>query len=165
MGIWFGSVHILSTTIVYVIHDLRLHPEYMEPIRKELETSYQGFERTGQGLPLLDNFIKESARLTPVESMSVHRWALHPFSLSDGTKPKVGVWACAPSTVINTSAEYYPSPSEFSGFRFVDPALLENLCNPERAQQPAPSKLTDVPDVGHWANGLVSRRRVLSHES
>lgn len=144
MAIWFGSVHILSTTIVYVIHDLCLHSEYIEPIREELETCYQDFERTGQGLPLLDSFIKESARLTPVESMSVRRCALQPFSLSDGTKLKVGEWACAPSAVINTSAEYYPSPGEFSGFRFVEAALLEDLCNPERAQQPAPSKLTDV---------------------
>jgi hypothetical protein len=68
MAIWFGSVHILSTTIVYVIQDLCLHPEYIEPIRRELETSYADFERTGQGLPLLDSFMKESARLTPVES-------------------------------------------------------------------------------------------------
>ncbi|OAL01486.1 cytochrome P450 [Phaeosphaeriaceae sp. SRC1lsM3a] len=144
MAIWFGSVHILSTTIVYVMHDLCLHPEYVEPMRRELEKSYGDFERTGQGLPLLDSFIKESARLTPVESMSVRRCALQPFSLSDGTKLKVGEWACAPSAVINTSAEYYPSPSEFSGFRFVDPALLDDLSNAERAQQPAPSKLTDV---------------------
>lgn len=55
-------------TIVYVIHDLCLHPEYIEPLRRELEASYDEFQRTGQGLPLLDSFIKESARLTPVES-------------------------------------------------------------------------------------------------
>jgi hypothetical protein len=93
MAIWFGSVHILSTvsqlhhtftahqttnmsmlrqTIVFVIHDLCLHPEYFEPLRRELESSYEEFERTGQGLPLLDSFIKESARLTPVESSRSH---------------------------------------------------------------------------------------------
>lgn len=55
-------------TIVYVIHDLCLHPEYIEPLRNELKASYAEFEHTGRGLPLLDSFIKESARLTPVES-------------------------------------------------------------------------------------------------
>jgi hypothetical protein len=40
----------------------------VEPIRDELENQYSHFERVGQGLPLLDSFIKESARLTPVES-------------------------------------------------------------------------------------------------
>ena len=68
MAIWFGSVHILSTTIVYVLHDLCLHPEYVEPLRKEIQADYDEFERTSRGLPLLDSFIKESARLSPVES-------------------------------------------------------------------------------------------------
>ncbi|KAI1760843.1 cytochrome P450 [Hypoxylon sp. FL1150] len=135
MAIWFGL------TIVYVIHDLCLHPEYVKPLRRELETSYEEFERTGQGLPLLDSFIKESARLTPVESMSVRRCALQPFSLSDGTKINVGEWACAPSGAINIDPQYYPSPEEFSGFRFVDSAILSSAAS---TTQPKPSKLTDV---------------------
>ncbi|CAH0024714.1 unnamed protein product [Clonostachys rhizophaga] len=147
MAIWFGSVHILSMTIVYVIHDLCLHPEYIDPIRRELEASYDEFERTGHGLPLLDSFIKESARLTPVESMSVRRCALRPFSMSDGTKLEVGEWACAPAGAINTREDYYPSPKSFSGFRFVDPALLAAVdedTNPPAARQAKHSKLTDV---------------------
>lgn len=55
-------------TITFAIHDLCLHPEYVEPLRKELQESYEEFEHTGKGLPLLDSFIKESARLTPVEA-------------------------------------------------------------------------------------------------
>ncbi|KAI9647910.1 hypothetical protein NHQ30_004299 [Ciborinia camelliae] len=66
--IWFGSVHILSTTIVYAIHDLCFHPEDIGPMREELKDQYAEFERSGKGLPLLDSFMKESARLTPVES-------------------------------------------------------------------------------------------------
>ncbi|KAI0552037.1 cytochrome P450 [Xylaria curta] len=133
-------------TIVYVIHDLCLHPEYIEPIRQELETSYEHFERTGLGLPLLDSFIKESTRLTPVESMSVRRRALQPFSLSDGTKVAIGEWACASSGAINTHGEYYPSPETFSGFRFVEPSTLSNsqAFSTPTATQPKPSKLTDV---------------------
>ncbi|KAM7192968.1 cytochrome P450 [Naviculisporaceae sp. PSN 640] len=131
MAIWFGSVHILSTTIVYAIHDLCLHPEYVEPLRQELETCYKEFERTGGrdagALPLLDSFLKESARLTPVESMSVRRCALQPYSLSTGTHSlEVGDWACAPSGAINLSAMYYTSPDEFSGFRFVPPFMVPN---------------------------------------
>ncbi|KAI0490488.1 cytochrome P450 [Xylaria cf. heliscus] len=140
MAIWFGS------TIIYVIHDLCLYPEYIEPIRRELEASYEQFERTGQGLPLLDSFIKESTRLTPVESMSVRRRALQPFTLSDGTKVSVGEWACAPLAAINTHAQYYPSPETFSGFRFVDPAILSDTQEypTPPAMQTKPSKLTDV---------------------
>ncbi|KAK6063444.1 cytochrome p450 [Seiridium cupressi] len=133
-------------TIVYVIQDLSLHPEYIEPIRRELQQSYTDFERTGRGLPLLDSFIKESARLTPVESISVRRCALQPFSLSDGTKVGVGDWACPPSGAINNSAEYYPSPQEFSGFRFVDPKILLEMdgITPSAAMQSKPTKITDA---------------------
>jgi len=70
-----------NQTIVYVIHDLCLHPEYIEPLRRELETSYEEFQRTGQGLPLLDSFIKESARLTPVESSKSIFWFLLSLNL------------------------------------------------------------------------------------
>ncbi|KAI9148716.1 Cytochrome P475 monooxygenase [Paramyrothecium foliicola] len=147
MAIWFGSVHILSTTIVYVVHDLCLHPEYIEPLRAELKASFKEFERTGKGLPLLDSFIKESSRLTPVESMSVRRRALKPFQLSGGTRVETGEWICAASGSINTSPEYYPSPLEFSGFRFVESALSaedRESCVESAVKQPKPSKLTDV---------------------
>lgn len=98
LAIWFGSVHAFSTvsfiissvlstathwtasallnytdlclqTITFAIHDLCLHPKYVEPLRKELQSSeYTLFEQTGKGLPLIDSFLKESARLTPAES-------------------------------------------------------------------------------------------------
>ena len=89
MAIWFGSVHALSTvsyllsnclslisnnsanskTITFAIHDLCLHPEYVGPLREELQgNQYAEFEQTARGLPLLDSFVKESARLTPVEA-------------------------------------------------------------------------------------------------
>jgi cytochrome P450 len=78
----------------------------------------------------------------------VRRRALQPFSLSDGSKLAVGEWACAPSGAINRSAEYYPSPDEFSGFRFVDTAHLpdadDELARSATAQQPKSSKLTDI---------------------
>ncbi len=54
--------------MVFAIHDLCLHPEYVEPLRNELKSQYHDFAASGRGLPLLDSFIKESTRLTPVES-------------------------------------------------------------------------------------------------
>lgn len=51
------------------MHDICLHPEYVSAIRAELESGeWESFEKSGRGLPLLDGFIKESARTTPVES-------------------------------------------------------------------------------------------------
>ncbi|KXX75838.1 Ent-kaurene oxidase [Madurella mycetomatis] len=149
MAIWFGSVHILTTTIVYAVQDLCLHPEYIDPIRRELESDYAEFERTAKGLPLLDSFLRESARLTPVESMSTRRRALQPFTFSDGTALNVGDWACSPSGVMMRDPSQFPSPERFDGFRFVDPAVLENLdrpldpqAQPKTSQKPA--QFTDI---------------------
>lgn len=66
--------------------------------------------------------------------------------MSDGTKIGVGEWACVPSGVINTDPAHYPSPDEFSGFRFVDPVILHEVdgVSTPAAMQPGPSKLTDV---------------------
>lgn len=61
-----------TQTITFAIHDICLHPEYVEPLRREHDDQYSVFERTAQGLPLLDSFIKESARLTPVEASKYH---------------------------------------------------------------------------------------------
>lgn len=58
----------MPQTITFAIEDLCLHPEYVSPLREELAGGYGDFEKTGQGLPFLDSFIKESARMTPVEA-------------------------------------------------------------------------------------------------
>jgi cytochrome P450 len=70
IALWFGSVHITSTTACFVLFDLCSHPEYIEPLRQEFEaTGWEAFQKSGgKLLPLMDSFMKESARLTPVES-------------------------------------------------------------------------------------------------
>ncbi|KAL3462038.1 cytochrome P450 [Aspergillus heterothallicus] len=168
MAIWFGSVHALTTTITFAIHDLCLHRDYMEPLRAELGAEYDQFLETGRGLPLLDSFIKESARLTPVESMSTRRQATAPFEFSDGTKLAVGDWACTPVKAIMQSEALYPSPLEFHGFRFIDPAVAPNAymnsiekdCKARSAlfkvAQPTPSGLCDADNSWHvWGTGRM----------
>ncbi|KAF1852230.1 cytochrome P450 [Cucurbitaria berberidis CBS 394.84] len=157
MAIWFGSVHAMSTTAVFAVQDLCIHPEYISPIRKELESSeYAEFEQTARGLPLLDSFIKESARLTPVESISTRRQALKPFSLSNGTQLAVGDWACTPVKALMRA--HYPQPLDFNGFRFVDPKMFNNQdMSINEAFQLHASKLTDVGNTYHvWGTGRMT---------
>ena len=89
MALWFGSIHGLSIvrkilkpldvhladesivpkTTTYALFDLCRHPEYVEPLRKELKgPEYHKFVATTDGLPLLDSFVKESARMHPIDS-------------------------------------------------------------------------------------------------
>ncbi|KAI3390484.1 hypothetical protein diail_9512, partial [Diaporthe ilicicola] len=54
----------------FALFDLCLHPEYISPLRDEIErTGWEEFDQSqGKLFPLMDSFMKESARLTPVES-------------------------------------------------------------------------------------------------
>ncbi|KAF2832236.1 cytochrome P450 [Ophiobolus disseminans] len=159
MAIWFGSVHAVSTTVTFAIHDLCIHPEYVEPLRRECQTQYADFERTGAGtaLPLLDSFIKESARLTPVESLSTRRSALQPFSLADGSHVNVGDWFCTPVRAIMTNPVDYPEALSFSGFRFADPKLVSASANFSAVMQKKPTKLTDADMTYHvWGTGRMA---------
>ncbi|KAF2031754.1 cytochrome P450 [Setomelanomma holmii] len=161
MAIWFGSVHAVSTTVTFAIHDLCLHPEYVKPLRKECNTRYAAFERTGTGLPLLDSFIKESARLTPVESLSTRRYALQPFTLADGSHVNTGDWFCTPVRAIMTNPADYPEALQFSGFRFADPSLVRSVSdkniNFDQVMQKKPTKLTDADMTYHvWGTGRMA---------
>ncbi|OTA76492.1 hypothetical protein M434DRAFT_38836 [Hypoxylon sp. CO27-5] len=155
MAIWFGSVHAVSTTVTFAIQDLCLHPGYVGPLRRELANEYTSFTQTGRGLPLLDSFIKESARLTPVESQSTRRAAIQPFTFSNGTRLEVGDWACTPVRDIMQDSQFYPEPHQFNGFRFVDPELASRA-EDIQPLQPKPSKLTDADNTFHvWGTGRM----------
>jgi cytochrome P450 len=88
--------------------------------------------------------------------VSTRRYALQPFTLSDGTVLKVGDWACTPVRAIMQHEHYYPEPRLFYGFRFVDPSLLDND-GKLKVSQPRPSKLTDVDNTWHvWGTGRMA---------
>ncbi|KAL7939325.1 cytochrome P450 [Trichoderma chlorosporum] len=158
MALWFGSVHITSTTACFALHHLCIHSEYIEPLRNEIEsTGWAKFEKSGgRGFPLLDSFMKESARMNPVESVSSRRMALKPFQLSDGSRIEPGEWICTAPRGMMSDARFYTDPLKFQGFRFVDPDLLNRkhsgISNDE-ATQDAPSKFTDINHWQLWGTG------------
>ncbi|KAI1130043.1 cytochrome P450 [Nemania abortiva] len=157
MAVWFGSVHITSTTTCFALFDLCLHPEYLDPLRKEIEsTTWEAFEKSGGNLfPLMDSFMKESARLTPVESVSTRRKATQPFKLADGTKVKVGQWICSAVRGMNLDPDNYSQVDEFHGFRFVPQNVLERSLSGNQISFQAldtPSKFVDL-DWQLWGTG------------
>lgn len=55
--------------LLIALYDLCLHPEYVEPLRREAEQRAQsGYSDEEENMPLLDSFLKESARLGPTDS-------------------------------------------------------------------------------------------------
>ncbi|KAI0384947.1 cytochrome P450 [Hypomontagnella monticulosa] len=156
IAIWFGSVHALSATITYVLFDLCDQPEYIEPLRKEVEgPEFDHFMSTTKGLSLLDSFMKESSRLSPIEAMSGRRQALKDYTFSDGTRVKKGDWACVPAKAILRDETHFPHATRFEGFRFAPrdeiPGNLETVSQPE-----GPSRYSDLSDNYHsWGVGGI----------
>ena len=56
-------------TLVYAIYNLCVYPEYVEPLRNEIvEASSANHNNPYEHMPLLDSFLRESARMNPLDA-------------------------------------------------------------------------------------------------
>lgn len=64
--------HLLTTnqTLTNALYDLCDHPEYIDGLREELKKNNIGGRP--EDLPLMDSFLKESARLNPADTGKLH---------------------------------------------------------------------------------------------
>ncbi|KAL4767118.1 cytochrome P450 [Aspergillus nidulans var. acristatus] len=144
LGIWFASVHQPAMCLFYALDDLCLHPEYAVTLREKISQAMQIDLTT---LPLLDAFLKESARLHPTDSISVRRKALQPFTLSDGTSLAKGDVACIPLQPALQNPKIYADPLTFNPHRFLKDTMTSTHISSSR------SRFTDV-DVAFPIWGL-----------
>lgn len=122
-------------------YQLLSHPEYIEPLRHDVETAVaeEGWTKAGLDKMLkIDSFIRESHRISgagicPLATLSepqllthnnlfpvgMARLALRPFTFSNGVTVPANTVIAAPATAIHTDRENYPNPDEFDGFRFA----------------------------------------------
>lgn len=164
IALWYGSVHITSVTACFAIFDVCNHPEYAEPLREEIKnTGWDAFDESGgRLLPLMDSFMKESARLNPVECMSTRRKALKPFSFADGTRVEAGQWVCSPLAGMNLDPNNHARPNEFHGFRFVHPHDLEQLLAKKHSHSfqvlegQRPSEFIEISGIPLWGAGKMT---------
>jgi len=116
-----GAVHTTSVTLTNTIYDLLARPEYIDLLLEEIKTESEG-ERWTKGslskLKLMDSFMKESTRLTPVTMLPFNRVAEETFTLSDGTTIPKGATLGLPTLASNDPA-FYPDPLTFDGYRFL----------------------------------------------
>ncbi|KAI4213103.1 MAG: hypothetical protein LQ351_004257 [Letrouitia transgressa] len=120
IGLLLASAHQFPMILSYIIFNLCIHPEYIERLRQE-SGSFQnsGDHEAIDNMPLLDSFIKESARLNPLDSLTMQRKAIQDYTFSDGTFVPAGNGVCVPQEALMHDPAVYPSPTEFNGYRFV----------------------------------------------
>ncbi|KAK2626129.1 hypothetical protein QTJ16_004391 [Diplocarpon rosae] len=142
MALSLGAIHTTTMAATAALYDLATYPEYIQPLREELEQviAADGCDVDGDGtvrlkkssmpkLWKLDSFLKESQRLTPPGLPSGQRVVTSPITLSTGlTLPKGTRFGFAAYAIHNSSTTPIFDPcknpagtrpvSEFDGLRF-----------------------------------------------
>ncbi|KAL8879772.1 MAG: hypothetical protein Q9198_002682 [Flavoplaca austrocitrina] len=105
---------------MFSIFRLCQHPEYTQPLINEVEAMLK-LPPTDhyKNLPLLESFLRETARHDPLDSLSVQRKILRDFTFADGTHVPAGNVICVPQQAVMRDSKYYDRPDDFLPFRFA----------------------------------------------
>nr|BAL05133.1 cytochrome P450 [Phanerodontia chrysosporium] len=118
----FSSIHSSSNTFTHALYHLAANPEYITPLREEVETaiSEEGWTKAAMSrLRKVDSFLRESLRLNGINPVSMQRKALKSFTLSDGTYIPKGTILVTPALATHHDEDNYEDATTFKPFRFV----------------------------------------------
>ncbi|KAJ2936146.1 hypothetical protein H1R20_g944, partial [Candolleomyces eurysporus] len=123
MLINFAAIHTTSLTLTNALLDVAARPEYIKPLREEMEEiiGNHGWTKEAMGrMRKLDSFIKESSRLAGISEIVVARKAVKDFTFSNGLTIPAGYTVAAASSGVHTNPMVYEDPKSFNGFRFFE---------------------------------------------
>ncbi|KAJ7767232.1 cytochrome P450 [Mycena metata] len=112
LAINFAAIHTSSMAFTHALFDLATHPEYLRPMREEVElvVKKEGWSKAAlNNMVKVDSFLRESQRLNNGAASVMHRKvvAKEGFSFSDGT------------ILAYLQAANFDHPTKFDGFRFA----------------------------------------------
>ncbi|KAJ7123072.1 cytochrome P450 [Mycena epipterygia] len=133
LNVNFMALHSTSMTFTHALLHLASKPEYLEPLRQELEEQFgNSLDVTTHQLETfdkcwkLDSFLKESQRLSGLGAFSMPRKALVPFQFPDGTMIPAGAIVGTIPPAIHADEHYYKNAATFDGFRFSSQRETKN---------------------------------------
>ncbi|KAF8467570.1 cytochrome P450 [Russula ochroleuca] len=117
----FAAIHSTSLTFTQVLYRLLANPEYVEPLRQEVDAVIkEGWTKAGiDKMHKIDSFLRETQRIDGLGLLAVSRLALRPFTFSNGVTVPAGTLVSIPASTTHTDERIYPNPDEFDGFRFA----------------------------------------------
>jgi len=118
----FLAIHTTSTTITQVLYRLLSHPEYIEPLRQEVDAVIreEGWTKAGvDKMHKMDSFLRETQRRDGILLVSSGRLALRPFTFSNGVTVPAGTLMSIPSNAAHRDERRFTNPDVFDGFRFA----------------------------------------------
>ncbi|KAG9308977.1 cytochrome P450 [Chiua virens] len=119
----FAAVHTTSQSIAHVILYLADNPQYIQPLREEVEAivEREGWTKAALGkMRKVDSFLKECQRLEGINSVGLVRKALKDLTFSDGTVVPKGTTVATANWCIHRDEAFYENPFAFEPFRFAD---------------------------------------------
>ncbi|BCS19564.1 putative cytochrome P450 [Aspergillus puulaauensis] len=122
IALMFASAHQIPMALIYAIYNLCIYPQYIEPLRREIEQVQRTkkFEEQFNHMPLMEGFLRESGRLNPLDALSIQRKALNPYSFSgNGPHLAAGSLVAVPQEALMRDSTLYAKANKFNGFRFV----------------------------------------------
>ncbi|KAI8632630.1 cytochrome P450 [Xylariaceae sp. FL1651] len=121
----FSSLYTVTATFTQALFDLAARPEYLQPLRDEIDMVLVDDPDLTQKTSLLklkkmDSFIKESQRMNPLGLTTMMRVVMDPkgLKLSSGDVIPFGETVAGPNHAVNFSSTIYSNPAEFDGFRY-----------------------------------------------
>ncbi|KAJ7729803.1 cytochrome P450 [Mycena metata] len=119
----FGSIHSTSGAFGSALYHLCAYPEYIGPLRQEIEDviEQEGWTKIGiSKMYKLDSFLKEASRMVGQSTYHVTRKALKDFTFSNGLVIPAGASVSVATHHMHNDERFYPEPEVFKGFRFYD---------------------------------------------
>ncbi|RDX42957.1 cytochrome P450 [Lentinus brumalis] len=117
----FAAIHTSSTSFTHAILDLVAKPEFLQPLRDEIEPIIiaEGWTKAAMAkMWKLDSFLRESQRCNGVDLTSMTRKAMKDVKLNDGTFIPKGTLVVAAQDPTHRDDTNYPNANVFDGFRF-----------------------------------------------
>jgi len=119
----FASLHTTSTTFAHGLLELANHPEYIEPIRVQVEQAINTYGWTKIAIAQmskLDSFLREDQRLAGLGAVTMGRKALHDFVFEDGTYIPKGSMVQVASWSRHHDDRVWKDAKTFHGFRYSE---------------------------------------------
>ncbi|KAE8168177.1 cytochrome P450 [Aspergillus tamarii] len=122
MGLWFAASHQPWVNLYIFIYQLCRHPEWQDILREELRSIGNRMDIDSiSSLPLLDSFMRESARFYCLDKLAIRRKAMQDYTFAyDNTTAPAGATVCVSNWNVTRDASTYPDPDTFDGARFAN---------------------------------------------
>ncbi|KAI1129820.1 cytochrome P450 [Nemania abortiva] len=120
LSLTMAAIHTTTEGVCRALLDICKYPEVAQQLRDEIieVVGREGWAKTTlYKLRIMDSFLKEGQRMTPLSVVSMNRYVEKPFKLSDGIELPKGARILVMGDLVNP--QLYPDPEKFDAARFA----------------------------------------------